>query len=143
MNYYLAKSDPISYSLDDLERDGSTDWTGVKNGQAQQAIRMMKNGDCVICYHSQGQAAIVGWGFVEGDVFLDPNEPKLSVFQFRFGGRLKEPITLTEIKQTSLFGDFLLVRNSRLSTMAVPKEFVSWLKKRAKDFRPSLSHPQH
>ncbi len=136
MNFFLAKSDPAEYSIDDLERDGTTPWTGVKNPQAQQAIRAMKSGDCVICYHSQGQSAIVGWGYVDGDISPDSDNPKLSIFQYRFGGRLAKPITLTEIKESGLFADFALVRQSRLSTMPVPREFVTWLRKRAKDFRP-------
>lgn len=136
MKYFLAKSDPLTYSLDELERDGKTVWDGVKNAQAQQAIRAMQDGDCVICYHSLGQAAIVGWGYVEGAVRVDANDPKMSVFNYKFGGRLANSVTLSEIKETGLFPEFALVRQSRLSTMAVPKEFVSWLKKRAKDFKP-------
>ena len=136
MKFYLAKSDPITYSLDELERDGKTVWDGVKNAQAQQAIRSMEDGDCVICYHSQGQAAIVGWGYVEGNVWVDAKDAKMSVFQYRFGGRLAEPVSLREIKESGLFSDFSLVRQSRLSTMPVPKEFVDWLKKRAKTFKP-------
>ena len=136
MKYYLAKSDPVTYSLDDLERDGKTVWDGVKNAQAQQAIRLMQDGDCVICYHSQGQAAVVGWGYVEGSVWVDAADPKMSVFTYRFGGKLKTPVTLNEIKSTGLFADFALVKQSRLSTMAAPKDFVSWLKKRAREFMP-------
>ncbi|MCX6614317.1 MAG: EVE domain-containing protein [Acidobacteria bacterium] len=126
MKYFLAKSDPLTYSIDDLERDGKTAWDGVKNAQAQQAIRTMEDGDCVICYHSQGQAAIVGWGYVEGAVWVDAADPKMSVFTYRFA----------EIKESGLFSDFALVKQSRLSTMAAPKEFVNWLKKRAKEFKP-------
>jgi predicted RNA-binding protein with PUA-like domain len=136
MNYFLAKSDPSEYSLDDLERDGQTAWTGVKNAQAQQAIRAMKDGDCVICYHSTGQAKVVGWGYVAGDVYPDPENPKLSVFQYRFGGRLAQPVSLTQIKESGLFGDFALVRQPRLSTMPAPMEFVKWLKQQRRDFRP-------
>lgn len=136
MKFFLAKSDPLEYSIDELEKDGVTDWTGVKNAQAQQAIRKMQDGDCVICYHSLGQSTVVGWGYVEGNVWVDAEDPKMSVFRYRFGGRLKEPISLSEIKSTGLFADFSLVRQSRLSTMEVPKEFVAWLKKRAKEFRP-------
>ncbi len=136
MRFFLAKSDPSDYSINELERDGVTDWTGVRNPQAQQAIRSMRDGDCVICYHSQGQSSVVGWGYVEGDVFADASNPKLSVFRYRFGGRIATPVTLTEVKESGLFPDFLLVRNSRLSTMEVPKEFVAWLKKKAKDFKP-------
>ncbi len=136
MKFYLAKSDPLTYSIEDLERDGKTVWDGVKNAQAQQAIRTMQDGDCVICYHSQGQAAIVGWGYVEGSVWVDAQDPKMSVFTYRFAGKIKTPVTLTEIKNSGLFADFALVKQSRLSTMAAPKEFVSWLKKQAKDFKP-------
>ncbi|WP_031498518.1 EVE domain-containing protein [Bryobacter aggregatus] len=136
MKFYLAKSDPLTYSFDDLERDGKTVWDGVKNHQALQAIRLMKDGDCVVCYHSQGQAAIVGWGYVEGDARPDPNDPKLAVFTYRFGGRLAAPVTLHQIKATGLFPDFQLVRNSRLSTMALPPDFVAWLRKTATSFKP-------
>ena len=136
MKFFLAKSDPLTYSIEDLERDRKTTWDGVKNAQAQQAIRTMQDGDCVICYHSQGQAAIVGWGYVEGSVWVDAHDPKMSVFTYRFAGKLKTPVTLTEIKNSGLFADFALVKQSRLSTMAAPKEFVSWLKKQAKDFKP-------
>ncbi len=136
MRFFLAKSDPSEYSLSDLERDQITDWTGVRNPQAQIAIRSMQDGDCVICYHSQGEAAIVGWGYVSGNVFSDPENPRLSVFRYRYGGKLSQPVTLSEVKASGLFADFALVRQSRLSTMPVPPEFVKWLKKQARDFRP-------
>lgn len=136
MKFYLAKSDPVTYSLNELERDGKTVWDGVKNAQAQQAIRCMEDGDCVICYHSQGQAAVVGWGYVEGNVWVDAEDAKMSVFLYRYGGRLSEPVGLKQIKASGLFQDFALVKQSRLSTMAVPKEFVAWLKKESKSFKP-------
>lgn len=136
MQFFLAKSDPKEYSILDLARDGETDWTGVRNAQAQQAIRAMKPGDCVICYHSQGEASVVGWGYVEGEIWPDPENPKFSVFLYRYGGSLAKPVSLTQIKESGLFQDFALVRQSRLSTMAAPQAFVAWLKKQAKDFRP-------
>jgi predicted RNA-binding protein with PUA-like domain len=136
MNYFLAKSDPLTYSLDDLARDGETVWDGVKNAQAVQAIRLMKEGDCVVIYHSQGEAAIVGWAMVTQGARPDPNDAKSAVVDLAYAGRLAEPVTLPFIKQTGLFPDLLLVRNSRLSTMALPKEFIDWLKKQRKDFRP-------
>ena|SRR5436190_8182660 len=136
MNFYLAKTDPETYDFNQLEKEVKTVWDGVKNMQAQQAIREMKDKDCVIIYHSGGESSIVGWGYVDGAVRPDPKDPRLHIFDLRFGGRLKEPVGLKEIKETGLFGDFNLVRHSRLSTMAVPKSFVVWLKKRTKDFRP-------
>lgn len=134
--YFLAKSDPSEYSLSDLERDGKTAWTGVKNAQAQMAIKKMKTGDLVLIYHSQGEAAVVGWAFADSEPRPDAENPKLAVIDFRYGGRIATPLTLTEVKTSGLFASFLLVRNSRLSTMEVPGEFIQWLKKQRKDFRP-------
>ena len=136
MKYYLAKSEPSTYSIDDLERDRKTLWDGVKNAQALQAIRLMVEGDCVLIYHSQGISAIVGWGFVEGPVGSEPNDPKLATFTLRFGGKLAVPVSLSQVKATEKFADFALVRQSRLSTMVVPASFVAWLKKVSQDFKP-------
>ncbi len=136
MKYYLAKSEPTTYSIEMLERDGTTVWDGVKNAQALQAIRLMADGDCVIFYHSQGISAIVGWGYVEGPVRAEIADPKLAIFTMRFGGRLLVPVSLREVKDTGQFEDFALVRQSRLSTMAVPAPFISWLKKASRSFKP-------
>jgi predicted RNA-binding protein with PUA-like domain len=136
VNYFLAKSDPQTYSIDDLRREGKTLWDGVKNPQALQAIRSMRDGDCVVIYHSQGEAAVRGWAYVVGDPVPDPKEPKLVAVWLQFGGEIANPVTLTAVKQSGLFADFLLVRNSRLSTMPVPTAFIKWLKAQAKDFKP-------
>ncbi len=136
MNYYLAKSEPSTYSIGELERDGKTVWDGVKNAQALQAIRLMADGDCVLFYHSEGVSAIVGWGYVEGPVRAEAEDAKLAIFTMKFGGKFASPVTLKEIKASGKFEDFALVRQSRLSTMAVPAAFVAWLKKAARDFKP-------
>ena len=65
MAYFLAKTDPETYSIDDLKRDGTTEWDGVRNPTAVNFIKTMKPGDTVIIYHSQGQAAIVGLAKVD------------------------------------------------------------------------------
>jgi predicted RNA-binding protein with PUA-like domain len=128
MAYFLAKTDPESYSIDDLAREESTVWDGVRNAQAVAAIKTMRPGDQVLIYHSQGEASIVGMAEVTSEPRPDPNEPKSSVVELRFLKKVAHPIGLRAIKETHKFDDWLLVRNGRLSTMAVPDSFVAWLK---------------
>ena len=128
MAFFLAKTDPETYSLDDLAREGRTTWDGVRNNTALIAIRAMRPGDEVLIYHSQGQAAVVGLAEVVSEPRQDPNDPKLWVVDFEFKGRLARPVTLREIKETGQFNDFTLVRMSRLSTMPAPENFVQWVK---------------
>src|SRR5579863_1669161 len=127
--YFLAKTDPETYSVDDLERDGQTVWDGVKNPQALRAIRAMKAGDRVFIYHSMGNAAVVGLAEITGDGRPDPKDAKLAVADFRFAGRIEPPVTLKEIKESGDFGDWSLVKQSRLSTMEAPEKFVKWVRK--------------
>ena len=128
--YFLAKTDPETYDIVQLEKDGQTVWDGVTNAQALRAIREMKTGDRVFIYHSMGSAAIVGIADVVGDGRADANNPKLAVADFRFRGRIEPPVTLREIKESGEFEDWALVKQSRLSTMAVPDEFVRWIRAR-------------
>jgi predicted RNA-binding protein with PUA-like domain len=126
--YFLAKTDPETYSLTQLERDGQTVWDGVKNPQALRAIRDMKSGDRVFIYHSMSDAAVVGVADVVGDGRPDPKNAKLAVADFRFRCRIDPPVSLREIKESGLFNDWSLVRQSRLSTMAAPPAFVDWMR---------------
>ncbi len=126
--YYLAKTDPETYPVEQLARDGSTVWDGVRNPQALRAIREMKAGDRVFIYHSMGAAAIVATADVVRDGRPDPGNPQLAVADFRFKAMIEPPVTLKEIKDCGLFADWALVRQSRLSTMTVPDEFVKWIR---------------
>jgi predicted RNA-binding protein with PUA-like domain len=126
--YFLAKTDPETYPVEQLERDGQTVWDGIRNPQALRAVRDMKSGDRVFLYHSMGDAAVVGLADVVGGGRDDPGNPKLAVADFRFRGRIDPPVTLREIKESGLFSDWALVRQSRLSTMRAPDEFVKWMK---------------
>jgi predicted RNA-binding protein with PUA-like domain len=128
VTYFLAKTDPETYPVEQLERDGRTVWDGVRNPQALRAIRDMKPGDRVFLYHSMGDAAIVGLADVIEGGRDDPHNPKLAVADFQFRGRIDPPVTLREIKESHLFDDWALVRQSRLSTMRAPDEFVAWMK---------------
>ena len=130
MNYFLAKTDPDTYSIDDLEREKKTAWDGVTNAQAVRAIRDMQPGDRVFVYHSGGVSGIVGLASVESEPRPDPKNPRSAVVDLEFRGRLDPGTTLAEIKQSGKFDDWALVRQSRLSTMAAPMKFVDWMKAR-------------
>jgi predicted RNA-binding protein with PUA-like domain len=132
MNYFLAKTDPETYSIDDLARDQKTVWDGVRNAQALRAIREMAPGDRVFIYHSMGDACVVGLAKVASPPRPDPKDAKLTVVDFEFVARLEPPTLLREIKESELFGDWALVRQGRLSTMSAPMAFVEWMRKRYK-----------
>jgi predicted RNA-binding protein with PUA-like domain len=128
--YFLAKTDPENYSVDDLAREKRTVWDGVRNPQAVRAIREMKPGDKVFLYHSGGESAVVGLAVVDGEPRPDPRDPKSWVAELRFVARLDPPLTLAEIKGSGRFGDWELVRQPRLSTMRAPESFVEWVRRR-------------
>jgi predicted RNA-binding protein with PUA-like domain len=130
MKYYLAKSEPAVYSIDHLERDRKTVWDGVTNPQAVKAIRAMKPGDRVFVYHSGGVSAVVGIADVLSPGRDDATNPKSAVVELAYGGRLEPPTSLAEVKQSGRFKDWALVRQSRLSTMEAPAEFVEWMRAR-------------
>jgi predicted RNA-binding protein with PUA-like domain len=135
MAYYLAKTDPDTYSIGDLEREKQTVWDGVTNPQAVRAILSMQPGDRVFIYHSGGNSGgsvtgIVGMAEIRSEGRRDPKNPKSAVAEIAFLRRLDPPTSLAEVKQSNLFQDWALVRQGRLSTMAAPQEFVKWMRAR-------------
>ena len=128
MNYFLAKTDPETYSIDELERDHRTVWDGVTNAQAVRAIREMRPGDRVFVYHSGGVSGVVGLATVRSEPRDDPKNPKSAVVDLEYSGRIDPPTTLAEIKQSGKFNDWALVRLGRLSTMSAPQAFVEWMR---------------
>lgn len=130
MAWFLAKTDPQTYSIEQLKADGRTVWDGVSNPQAASFIRSMKKGDKVFIYHSGGESAIVGLAKVDSAPRPDPAAPKSWVADFKFLDMIEPPISLSEIKASGLFNDWFLVRQGRLSTMPAPDEFVDWVRAR-------------
>jgi len=128
MAYFLAKTDPDTYSITNLEEDKVTVWDGVRSPQAIRVIKDMRPGDEVLIYHSQGEAAIVGLARLVADPRPDPSDDKSWVVDVEFVRRFAGPVTLKEIKESHKFDDWILVRQGRLSTMGVPDSFVAWLK---------------
>ncbi|MDZ4798523.1 MAG: EVE domain-containing protein [Bryobacteraceae bacterium] len=128
--YFLAKTEPSVYSIDHLKQDRQTTWDGVRNPQALQAIRAMQPGDRVFIYHSTGMSSVVGLAEVLSESRPDPKDEKSAVIDLKYLAHLEPPTSLAEVKESGLFTDFALVRQSRLSTMAVPDAFVKWLRKK-------------
>jgi predicted RNA-binding protein with PUA-like domain len=129
-HYFLAKTEPSVYSIEDLKRDQKTVWDGVRNPQAVRAIMEMQPGDRVFIYHSGGVSAIVGVAKVVSPGRPDPKNPKSAVVDLEFLQQFDTPVTLAEVKQSKEFDDFALVRQGRLSTMLVPEKFVAWVQEK-------------
>jgi predicted RNA-binding protein with PUA-like domain len=127
MAYFLAKTEPTTYSIDDLKRDKKTEWDGVRNPAAVNAIKSMKPGDTVIIYHSGKDKAVVGLAQVVSAARPDPNDDRSWVADFKYLKHAKTPITLKQVKESHKFDDFALVRMGRLSTMPAPEAFYKWL----------------
>src|ERR1700731_517947 len=104
MNYFLAKTEPTTYSIDDLERDKRTAWDGVSNAQAVRAIREMRPGDRVFIYHSGGASSIVGFATVKSAPRDDPKNAKSAVVDLEYGGRPEPPPGVPRKKRTEKLG---------------------------------------
>ena len=102
---------------------------GIKNPQAVKTLKAMREGDRVLIYHSGGEAAIRGLAEVVGKSRPDPKNEKSWLVDFKFIRKFSQPyVTLKDIKELGEFNDLALVKQGRLSTMAVPQNFIQWLK---------------
>ncbi len=129
MKYYLAKTDPETYSIDDFEKFGTDVWDGVRNPQAVIFLKQMQPGDKILIYHSKGESSIRGLAEVVGNSRPDPNDKRSWLVDMKFLKKFDPPyITLQQVKATGKFLNFRLVKQGRLSVMDVPEEFISWLK---------------
>ena len=132
--YFLAKSEPSSYSIDDLVEDGVTWWDGVHNYQAINVIKSWNVGDKIFFYRSLKEPAVVGlMEVISNPIFDTLDKQKISwKAQCKILEVFEEPVKLKEIKSSGRFDSFILVRNSRLSVMACTQEFVSYVIDRTK-----------
>ena len=118
---WLLKTEPSTYSYDDLERDRETVWDGVTNNLALKHIRSMKNGDVAFIYHTGDEKSIVGIAQVSSDPMPDPRkkDPKLVVIRLKPKEKLRRAVPLSEVRSIKDLADFPLVRLPRLSVMPV------------------------
>ena len=124
MNYWLVKSEPSTYSWDQLEKDGSTTWDGVRNYAARNNMRDMKKNDEVFFYHSNEGMEIVGIAKVVKESYQDPTTDNTNwvVVELKPVKKLKNPVSLTEIKKIPALSQMELVVNSRLSVQKVSQK---------------------
>jgi predicted RNA-binding protein with PUA-like domain len=114
--YWLIKTEPSTYSLSDLERDGRTTWDGVKNALALIHLRAMRPGDGLLVYHSGKEKAVVGRASVVAAPCTDGGA---TVVDVRFEARLPAPVPLAVMKAAPGLVGLPLIRNTRLSVMPV------------------------
>ena len=129
--YWIVKTEPSTYSYDDLARQKTAVWDGVKNNLALKHLRQMKSGDRVLVYHTGDEKAVVGIAEVASAAYPDPKQkdPKLAVVDLKAIARLPRPVPLAEIKKDRAFADLGLVRMGRLSVMpASDDQFKRMLK---------------
>jgi predicted RNA-binding protein with PUA-like domain len=117
MATWLLKTEPSTYSFDDLRRDRSTAWTGVANPTAQLHLRAMAKGDELVVYHS-GEKAAVGLGTVSRAAYPDPTaDGKLVCVDVKAGKALAAPVTLEALKAVKAFAGSPLLLQGRLSVV--------------------------
>jgi predicted RNA-binding protein with PUA-like domain len=121
MSGWLFKTEPSTYSFDQLEKEKRATWDGVSNNLALKYLRQTKKGDLVLIYHTGDEKRVVGIAEIVSPPYADPklNDPKMTVVDIKPKHKLQKPISLAEVKANKLLQDFLLVKMSRLSVMPV------------------------
>lgn len=119
MNYWLVKSEPFKYSWEKFNQDGRTFWDGVRNYQARNNLKAMKEGDLVLFYHSNEGKNVVGVAKVVKESYQDPttSDTNWVVVDLVPVQSLLNPVTLEQIKAEESLKDISLVRQGRLSVM--------------------------
>ena len=128
MQYWLLKSEPNVWSIDQQKKAGSkgVTWDGVRNYQAANNLKKMKKGDLCFFYHSNVGKEIVGIVKVIKTAFIDPirNDQKFVAVKVKFKERLKKAVSLENIKKNKALSHLSLIKQSRLSVMSI--DFKSW-----------------
>ena len=128
MQYWLMKSEPYVWSIDQQKKAGTrgSPWDGVRNYQAAKNLRNMQKGDLCFFYHSNIGKEIVGVVEVIKTAFIDKTdkESRFVAVQVKFKEKLKKTVTLENIKKNKALNHLALIKQSRLSVM--PVDFKSW-----------------
>ena len=122
MAYWLMKSEPASFSWNDLVRDGGTEWDGVRNNAARLHLRAMKPGDEAFLYHSMSDKAVVGIMRIASEPGPDPKDGAWVSVRVEPVRALEKPVTLAAIKAEPALAAMELIRQSRLSVCPVREE---------------------
>jgi predicted RNA-binding protein with PUA-like domain len=111
---YLLKTEPSTYSFADLQREKTTTWDGVSNPVALKYLRGMKPGERLVIYHTGDEKSAVGTATV---VSVDPSDARNPQVKIKVGEAVAKPVTLAEVKASTVFADSPLVRQGRLSVV--------------------------
>ena len=123
MKYWLLKSEPDSWSWDNQVKEGASMWDGVRNYQARNNLKEMKKNDLCFFYHSVTERSIVGIVKVVKEYYPDPTDKtgRFVVVDVKATKKLKNPVSLDQIKENNKLKDIALVKQSRLSVMPLKK----------------------
>jgi len=128
MQYWLVKSEPDVWSIDQQQKAGDkgTTWDGVRNYQAANNLKKMKQGDLCFFYHSNIGKEIVGIVEVIKEAYLDKTDKtgKFVAVTVKFKKKLDKPVSLESIKNNKKLSHLSLIKQSRLSVM--PIDSISW-----------------
>jgi len=124
MHYWLVKSEPSAYSIDDLKRDKTTNWDGVRNYQARNSLRAMQPGDKVLFYASSADpSGVTGLATVSREARPEPKDPTWSMVELRFEKKFAQIVPLETLKTTGGLESMVVVqRGTRLSVQPVTKK---------------------
>ncbi len=122
MNYWLMKTEPSTFSWDNLVREKKTGWDGVRNFQARNNLKAMKKGDIAFVYHSMDDKAVIGIAKITKENYPDPTAADWVAVEIAPVKKLKKPVTLAQIKADKRLTDMVLVKSSRLSVQPVRAE---------------------
>jgi predicted RNA-binding protein with PUA-like domain len=122
--YWMVKQEPETYSWDNFVKDGSTDWTGVRNYQARNNLKDMKIGDRVLFYHSGKGKEVVGLAEVLKSAYPDPtaDDPQWVAVDLKPIKALATPVQLAAIRYDKRLSQLPLIRQSQLSVMPLTKD---------------------
>ena len=123
MKYWLLKSEPDAWSWDNQVKEGASMWDGVRNYQARNNLKEMKKNDLCFFYHSVTERSIVGIVKVVKEYYPDPTDitDRFVVVDVKATKKLKNPVSLDQIKENNKLKDIALVKQSRLSVMPLKK----------------------
>ena len=123
MKYWLLKSEPDAWSWDNQVKEGASMWDGVRNYQARNNLKEMKKNDLCFFYHSVTERSIVGIVKVVKEYYPDPTDKtgRFVVVDVKAIKKLKNPVSLDQIKENNKLKDIALVKQSRLSVMPLKK----------------------